>query len=154
MNTFLTIKDADTKISQLLRRMRLISDEIGNCNTREEIAKLEAEHQLLSEEVDQSMTKLKEMSDDIFAERKEVINKNFFGVLWPKNAAFGVTILYHTWPMGWDKSMSKRFFKSREELELHLGQLQIWALSEDNKAKVNVYKWEESPQLIADEIYQ
>lgn len=69
---------------------------------------------------------------------------------WPVTAEFCVVYSTSTWPCGWDKESSVKFFDSRVELNNWLGSQLEWANLEDNQFAFQAYEWDLGPNVMLD----
>lgn len=81
---------------------------------------------------------------DMFAEHfKKVIAT---GDGWPPMAVYKIEQTCSTWPMGWEKEPTIKYFDTKEELDEHVASYREWALSEDNQVSIKVFKWDFRPE--------
>ena len=149
------VSTIDKEIVGRTSRMRAICDDLDVVGCERD--NLCREHDMLSVEVKQLLNLYKvtpeseplpliivntpvDMGKTII--ESALASANFFGTQWPDNAEFGIAISYHTWPMGWSKTVVKRFFETEKELNADLLDLQQWALSKDNQVRVEVFQWD------------
>jgi hypothetical protein len=64
---------------------------------------------------------------------------------WAPDDEYKVVTRCSTWPMGWEKEGSTKYFKSKEELDEHVESYREWALCEDNMVKISVWEWDLGP---------
>jgi len=74
-----------------------------------------------------------------------VKNHTTAGYQWPDNAKYAVHYNTSTWPVGWDKESTVKFFTSREELDGWFAEMQKWAELEDNYFCARAYVWDLGP---------
>lgn len=67
---------------------------------------------------------------------------------WPPSAVYKTETVCSTWPMGWEKEPSVKYFDTKEELNLYVLDYQEWSRSEDNKVKIKVYEWDLGPTYL------
>jgi hypothetical protein len=76
--------------------------------------------------------------------------QNTGGIPWPDDAVFAVKYNMSTWPIGWGKEASVKFFPSEAELLEWMDSMQKWSRLEDNYAAWSVFEWNLGPNLRMD----
>lgn len=66
---------------------------------------------------------------------------------WPDDATHKVKYRTRTWPTGWDKEWSIRYFTSEVELDLWLLDQMRWAYQDDNGFEGHIQKWDFGPEF-------
>lgn len=72
------------------------------------------------------------------------------GTDWPNDAVYAVQYRTKTWPCGWDKYDSVRFFSNSDELSSFVRSMNGWVKYEDNGWEFTLYMWDLGPTLIHD----
>lgn len=67
------------------------------------------------------------------------------GIDWPAWAEHAVVYVVHTWPCGWEKEPTIRFFASTAELNIWMEAKRDWATLEDNHFAYRAYDWDWGP---------
>lgn len=81
---------------------------------------------------------------DMFSEHfKKVIAT---GDGWEPDDVYKTETKCSTWPMGWEKEATVKYFKTKEELDAHVASYQEWAKCEDNQVSIKVFEWEFRPE--------
>lgn len=70
------------------------------------------------------------------------------GIEWPDGAEFKVEYKTKTWPCGYDRETTKRYFSTQEELDLWLFDQLTWSRMEDNGMMIQLYKWDLGPTFV------
>ena len=76
---------------------------------------------------------------------KFVESHQTLGHPWPNDATHAVAYRTSTWPCGWDKEVTLRFFTSLEEMREFITGYVDWTLSEDNYFEFQAYEWDLGP---------
>ena len=66
---------------------------------------------------------------------------------WPDDAVYKVEYRCRTWPMGWEKETSTKFFDSEVELNEWTANWKEWARCEDNEVNIRVEEWDLGPSF-------
>ena len=69
---------------------------------------------------------------------------------WPADAVYAAKYRTTTWPCGWDKHDSVRFFSNSDELSRFVRSMNNWSTEEDNGWEFTLYMWDLGPELIND----
>lgn len=64
---------------------------------------------------------------------------------WAADDVYKVETKCSTWPMGWEKEATVKYFKTKEELDEYIADYKEWAKCEDNKVSIKVFEWDWSP---------
>lgn len=67
---------------------------------------------------------------------------------WGPNDVYKVVTRCSTWPMGWEKEGSVKYFETKEELDAHVESYRDWSLSEDNQVEIGVWEWDLGPNYL------
>ena len=73
---------------------------------------------------------------------------------WPVTAMYRAEYTCRTWPMGWEKEASIKYFDTREELDKWLLEQADWARCEDNEVKITVDEWDLGPTFLSNHHYR
>lgn len=69
---------------------------------------------------------------------------------WPNDAVYAVQYRTKTWPCGWDKYDTVRFFANSDELSRFVHSMNVWSREEDNGWEFMLYMWDLGPTMIHD----
>lgn len=83
---------------------------------------------------------------DVFKNHFEKVIEEGKG--WPPTAVYKTETVCSTWPMGWEKEPSVKYFDTKEELNAFVLDYQEWSMSEDNLVKIQVYEWDWGPKFL------